>query len=119
MTFASGVLCAALLALAGCGETTRINQTAGGGGLTGQWAPDGGGYTAEFQNGAFRTVATDTGNVISSGSYVAVSGNSVELSWTSNITGQANSAKCERPTANELACTDAGGKPFTLRRVAG
>ena len=98
-------------------ETAKINPTAGGGGLDGRWSPDTGGYAAEFQNGAFRTLASDTGNVISQGSYIVMSENDVELSWTSNITGQPNTAKCARPAANLLHCTDGGGKTFTLRRI--
>lgn len=106
-----------LMLLAGC-QTAKIDPTAGGGGLAGRWAPDGGGYTAIFNNGSFQTLATDTGNVISQGSYLAQSVQQVDLNWTSNITGQPNSASCQRPNANLLTCTDAGGKAFTLRRVA-
>ena len=115
--FAYGSLAAGLLMLAAC-QTAKIDPTAGGGGLAGNWAPDGGGYTAVFRNGTFQTVATDTGNVISQGSYVAQSVAQVDLNWTSNITGQPNSAKCQRPDPNSLICTDAGGKSFTLRRIA-
>lgn len=112
-----GALAAAVLTLAAC-QTAKINPTAGGGGLAGDWTPDSGGYTATFRNGVFQTVATDTGNVISQGSYIAQSAEQVDLSWTSNITGQPNSAKCNRPSPEVLNCTDAGGRSFTLRRRA-
>lgn len=108
---------AAALALSAC-QTAKVNPTAGGGGLAGNWSPDSGGYSAVFDNGAFRTVATDTGNIISQGSYLAQSEKEVELNWSSNITGQQNSARCVRPNADELNCTDAGGKTFRLRRIA-
>lgn len=109
---------AALLALlAGC-QTVEVNPTAGGGGLTGTWLPTGGGYTANFRHGAFSTVASDTGNVISQGSYIAISESEVELKWTSNITGAENIAKCQRPDANTLNCTDDGGRQFVLNRRA-
>jgi hypothetical protein len=108
----------AAVALAGCGQTAKVDPLAGGGGLTGNWAPDDGGYTALFANGIFRTTATDTGNVISEGNYVAVSASQVELRWQSKITGLQNSAQCQRPDPNVLNCTDAAGKPFVLRRVS-
>ena len=110
-------LALAVLALPAACQTAKINPTAGGGGLQGRWSPDTGGYAAEFNSGTFRTLASDTGNVISQGSYIVQSENEVELSWTSNITGQPNTAKCSRPSANLLNCADAGGKPFTLRRI--
>ena len=105
------------LAASGCAQGGKIDPLAGGGGISGNWLPDGGGYTAVFDNGRFSTTATDTGNVISQGSYIAISGMEVELSWTSNITGLENSAKCQRPQADVLQCADAGGKTFTLRRT--
>lgn len=107
---------ATALALAAC-ETATINPTAGGGGLAGNWKPDQGAYTASFQNGAFTTTALDTGNVISQGSYVAISEKEVELNWQSNVTNTPNSARCQRPDPNTLVCSDAGGKAFTLRRA--
>ena len=111
------LLAIAVLVLAGC-ETAKINPTAGGGGLAGEWNPDSGGYTAKFDNGAFSTLALDTGNIISQGSYVAVSETEVSLNWSSNVTGTQNSAACARPDINTLNCTDGGGKPFVLRRRA-
>ncbi|MEC9342986.1 MAG: hypothetical protein VYD64_03980 [Pseudomonadota bacterium] len=113
----AGILAVAVMTvLAGC-QTAKIDPTAGGGGLAGRWSPDTGGYAAFFDNGIFRTTANDTGNVISQGSYIVLSSSEVELSWTSNITGQPNTAKCQRPSVNVLNCTDAGGKGFALRRI--
>ncbi len=114
----TAILLAAGLALAGCSQTGKIDPLAGGGGLTGNWAPDGGGYAALFANGIFRTTAADTGNVISEGNYVALSANQVELRWQSKITGAANLAQCQRPDPNVLNCTDSAGKPFVLRRLS-
>ena len=105
-----------LALLAGC-QSAKIDPMAGGGGLAGRWSPEGGGYAAIFDNGVFKTTANDTGNTISQGNYVVLSAEQVQLNWTSNITGQPNSAKCSRPSLNLLNCTDAGGKPFTLRRT--
>ena len=108
---------AAVLALTACGQDAKINPTAGGGGLTGTWRPDTGGYTARFDNGAFSTVAADTGNVISQGGYVAVSEKEVQLQWKSNVTGMDNTATCNRPSPDVLNCTDGGGRSFVLRRL--
>lgn len=108
---------ATAMLMTGCQTDSKINPTAGGGGLAGDWRPDGGGYTAQFQNGIFTTVAADTGNVISQGSYVAISETQVNLDWKSNITGAPNNAQCQRPDANTLSCTDGGGKAFVLRRA--
>ena len=111
-------LLGAVLALAAC-QSAKVNPTAGGGGLAGNWAPTTGGYTAIFRAGTFQTVATDTSNVISQGNYVVQSEKMVKLNWSSNVTGLANSAQCDRPNPNSLNCTDAGGKTFTLNRIAG
>ena len=113
----AGAMLVAAMALAGC-QKDKINPTAGGGGLAGDWKPDQGNYTARFDNGAFTTLAGDTGNVISQGGYIAMSEKQVDLSWTSNLTKTQNTASCQRPDLNTLNCTDGGGKPFVLRRVA-
>lgn len=113
---AGTIVAGAMLAVSGC-QTAKINPTAGGGGLQGTWLPAGGGYTANFDNGVFSTVAADTGNVISQGSYIAVSESRVELNWSSNITGLQNTATCDRPNPNTLNCTDGGGKGFVLTRT--
>jgi len=114
---AAVVLVLAATALSGC-QKDKINPTAGGGGLAGDWRPEQGNYTARFDNGAFTTLAGDTGNVISQGSYIAVSEKQVDLSWSSNVTNTQNTATCQRPDINTLNCTDGGGKPFVLRRIS-
>ncbi|MCB1456627.1 MAG: hypothetical protein KDJ51_10590 [Nitratireductor sp.] len=114
---AIAVMMMAAAIVAGCKTEGKINPTAGGGGLAGDWRPDGGGYTAQLQSGVFSTIAGDTGNVISQGNYVAISETQVNLEWKSNITGASNSAQCLRPDPNTLNCTDAGGKSFVLRRT--
>ncbi len=106
----------ATVALGAC-QTDKVNPTAGGGGLAGNWNPDTGGYTAQFDNGRFTTVASDTGNVISQGGYLVISEKQVDLNWTSNVTGTQNTANCARPDLNTLNCTDGGGKSFVLRRA--
>jgi hypothetical protein len=114
---AAVVLVLAAVVLSGC-QKDKVNPTAGGGGLAGDWKPDEGNYTARFENGAFTTLAGDTGNVISQGGYIAVSEKQVDLSWSSNVTNTQNTASCQRPDLNTLNCTDGGGKPFVLRRMA-
>jgi hypothetical protein len=116
----TGTLAATALVLAASAcQSDKINPTAGGGGLAGDWLPDNGGYVAKFENGKFTTVAADTGNVISAGGYVAISEKQVDLNWVSNVTGSANTASCTRNDLNTLSCTDGGGKTFVLRRQQG
>ncbi|MFZ1814046.1 MAG: hypothetical protein WBO55_09450 [Rhizobiaceae bacterium] len=112
------LIMAGAILVAGCQSSTKVDPLAGGGGLTGSWAPDTGGYSASFQNGTFSTTALDTGNIISQGNYVVISETKVNLNWQSNITGTQNQAECLRPEINVLSCTDGGGKTFTLRRVS-
>jgi hypothetical protein len=117
-TFRMAVTAILALALVACGQQAKINPTAGGGGLTGSWTPETGGYSASFDNGAFSTTASDTGNLISQGSYVALSESEVQLNWKSNITGRDNTATCSRPSPDMLSCTDNEGRGFVLRRTA-
>jgi len=104
----------AVIALASCSLTK--DEIAGPPILNGNWASTDGVYVAELRNGNFRAVANDTGSVISTGNYVALSETSVRIEWVSEISGTANKASCVKPSDNQLDCTDQGGKRFSLRR---
>lgn len=84
--------------------------------LNGSWASSDGVYVAQLANGKFQAVANDTGNVISEGSYLALSENKVQLSWVGKISGKSNQAECLKPDFNQLDCVDLSGNKFSLRR---
>ena len=107
-----------LLALAGCNKAEKIDPRAGGGGLSGKWLWADNVFTAEFSGGNFIATANDTQTVISQGNYIVVSVIQVRLNWRGNVTGADNSAVCQRPEPNQLVCTDAGGKSFTLNKLS-
>lgn len=83
----------------------------------GGWASSDGIYRAEFNNGTFRSVANDTGEVLSQGNYTVNSETSLQISWRGNVSGKFNSAKCTKPDVNTMNCVDEGGKSFSLRRA--
>lgn len=86
--------------------------------LNGNWASTDGVYVAELRNGNFRAIANDTGNVLSTGNYVALSETEMRLEWVSEITGSPNKASCKKSNDNQLDCVDQAGKQFSLRRSA-
>ncbi len=84
--------------------------------LNGNWASSDGVYVAQLENGQFKAVANDTGNIISEGSYIALAENKIQLSWVGRISGQSNQAECLKPEPNQLDCVDVNGNKFSLRR---
>lgn len=104
---------------AGCANKGKIDPLAGGGGLAGSWVSSDNVFTASFSAGEFVATANDTGGVISEGRYIVASASEVRLDWRGKITGVDNSAVCQRPSPEQLNCTDATGKTFTLiKRMA-
>ncbi len=108
----------AILAIVLSGCSLSKDEIAGPPILNGDWASTDGVYVAELRNGNFRAIANDTGSVISQGNYIAISETSVRLEWVSSISGNANKANCVKPSADQLDCTDQGGKTFSLQRKA-
>lgn len=82
----------------------------------GSWASSDGIYKAEFNNGTFRAVANDTGEVLSQGNYTIQSETALQISWRGNVSNKFNSAKCTKPDVNIMHCVDETGKSFSLRR---
>lgn len=108
------------MTLASCANPDGVvDPLAGGGGLTGSWVSGDNVFSANFENGRFIANANDTGSVISEGSYIVSAATQVNLNWKGNVTGQENSAVCQRPEPNTLNCTDVAGKTFTLRKQVG
>jgi len=110
---------AAALALASCAKDEKIDPLAGGGGLAGTWASSDGVFIAELADGSFVSRANDTGEVLSEGNYVVSSATAVKLNWRGRLSGQDNSANCNRPGPDTLNCVDAAGRTFTLNKRGG
>ena len=107
----------AAVAVSGCETGKKANPLAGGGGLAGRWISADSVFSAEFQDGSFVSTANDTGETLSTGSYIVVSVNEVRLEWVGNLSQQRNVATCQRPSVDILNCTDQSGRAFSLRKT--
>ena len=125
MTIARKVLSAAAIAglsavLAGCmsggggGGPTRPAQT----GIEGSWIDAQGTGLSTLSGGVFTTVATDTGQKLAEGSYVANGATSVQISGTSLIRQSPISFNCLLVSTSQLNCTSSAGQQFVLTRRA-
>ena len=125
MTIARKVLSAAAIAglsavLAGCmsggggGSPTRPAQT----GIEGSWIDAQGTGLSTLSGGVFTTVATDTGQKLAEGSYVANGATSVQISGTSLIRQSPISFNCLLISTSQLNCTSSAGQQFVLTRRA-
>ena len=127
MTIARKVLSAGAAAglsviLAGCmgfgggggGGSTRPVQT----GVEGSWIDAQGTGLSTISGGIFTTVATDTGQKLAEGSYVASSPTSVQINGTSLIRQSPISFNCLLISTSQLNCTSSAGQQFVLTRRA-
>ncbi len=106
------------MALTACQtKDAKIDPLAGGGGLTGKWVSSDNVFSAQFDNGNFYSTANDTGEILSEGKYIVVSATQIKLDWRGRLSGQDNSANCQRQGTDAMTCTDQAGKSFTLRKV--
>ncbi len=71
---------------------------------------------SRFRNGAFETIANDTGNRLAEGSYRHRDASNVEISVTSLIRQTTTAVNCSMVTPTQLNCTGAAGNQFTLVR---
>lgn len=108
----------ALATLGGCvadgpggyGYTSRT------GAVEGNWSDTGGVATSSFRSGSFVTVANDTGNRLSEGSYRYVDARNVEINFTSLVRQQQVRANCIVINPTQMNCTNDTGSQFTLVR---
>ncbi|MDQ2633270.1 MAG: hypothetical protein M3Y78_05975 [Pseudomonadota bacterium] len=126
MTIARNVLSAGAVAglsaiLAGClggggggGSPTRPAQT----GIQGSWIDAQGTGLSTLSGGVFTTVATDTGQKLAEGSYVANGATSVQITGTSLIRQSPISFNCLLVSSSQLNCTSSAGQQFVLTRRA-
>ncbi|MGB3899165.1 MAG: hypothetical protein WA973_11475 [Mesorhizobium sp.] len=118
-TLTAGVAAAAALTLAAC--TTGGPSAPPGGslaprGVEGSWIDAQGTGLSTFSAGRFQTVATDTGQKLSDGSYVMTGSTSVEINGTSLIRQSPISFNCLLVSTSQLNCTSASGQNFVLTR---
>ncbi|TPI16929.1 hypothetical protein FJW06_01005 [Mesorhizobium sp. B4-1-3] len=111
---------ASLLAAAAC-TTTEPSQplpAAAPKGVEGNWIDAKGTGLSTFAAGKFTTVATDTGQKLSEGSYTMTGATSVEIHGTSLIRQTPVSFNCLMVSTSQLNCTSAAGQNFVLTRRA-
>ncbi|MDH4988187.1 hypothetical protein QEZ47_22285 [Aminobacter anthyllidis] len=85
-------------------------------GVEGAWLDAKGTGLSTFAGGSFQTVATDTGQKLSDGTYILTGANSVQINGTSLIRQSPISFNCLLISANQLNCTSSAGQQFTLTR---
>ena len=91
-------------------------------GVEGTWQDPTGGVST-LSGGVFRTVASDTGEKLSEGSYVLNGRESVTITGTSLARQRRNlpadlAFNCLLAAPNQLNCTGSGGQQFILTRRA-
>lgn len=121
--FSAGVAAGLSVILAGCmgfgsgggGAPVKRAQT----GIEGTWIDAQGTGLSTLSGGIFSTVATDTGQKLAEGSYVANGATSVQINGTSLIRqGSPISFNCLLISTSQLNCTSASGQQFVLTRRA-
>jgi hypothetical protein len=84
--------------------------------VEGSWIDAQGTGLSTFAAGSFNTVATDTGQKLSDGSYTMTGATSVEIHGTSLIRQTPISFNCLLVSTSQLNCTSASGQSFVLTR---
>lgn len=114
----AGLLLATLTALGGCQmmdsrpAPVAVQQA----GVDGDWISADGIAISRFNGGRFETVATDTGNRLSEGSYSYADARTIQISGMSVIRQTPVAFNCAIATPNQLNCTGADGNRFVLVR---
>ena len=116
----AGVLALLAVSIAGC--STNGGGSFGGdvrsapSGVEGAWLDAKGTGLSTFTGSSFQTVATDTGQKLSDGTYILTGANSVQINGTSLIRQSPISFNCLLISANQLNCTSSTNQHFTLTR---
>lgn len=112
-------------AMAGC-----VSYPGGGGGgvpvrpasgIEGAWIDAQGTGLSSLSGGVFQTVATDTGQKLSEGSYILTGSTSVQITGVSLLRrarGEPDALKinCLLVSANQMNCTSQNNQQFVLQR---
>ncbi|MEZ5812953.1 MAG: hypothetical protein R3D45_16205 [Rhizobiaceae bacterium] len=101
--------------MSGPGGPPRISQPTG---VEGEWVGTDGVAVSSFNGGEFRSTATDTGQLLATGSYRYVSQDLIEVTINSIIRQTTSKANCAVVSRRQLNCTSATGAQFTLVRRA-
>ncbi len=116
--FSAGAVAGLSILIAGCmggggggGGSARPAQT----GIEGSWIDAQGTGLSTLSGGIFSTVATDTGQKLAEGSYVANGATSVQISGTSLIRQSPISFNCLLVSTSQLNCTSSAGFPRSWR----
>ena len=109
---------AAMLAACATSGPDEPPMAAGPKGVEGSWIDAKGTGLSTFAAGSFTTVATDTGQKLSEGSYTMTGATSVEIHGTSLIRQTPVSFNCLMVSTSQLNCTSASGQNFVLTRRA-
>jgi hypothetical protein len=122
---AFGAVAVAAAVLAGCqsaprgvpapGPIAAAPQT----GIEGAWLDQAGTGLTTFTAGRFETVATDSAQKLSEGTYVMRSATLVEITGISIIRQSPIAFNCAMATPNQLNCTASSGQQFVLTRRVG
>jgi hypothetical protein len=99
----------------GPGPITAAPQT----GIEGAWLDQAGTGLTTFTAGRFETVATDSAQKLSEGTYVMRSPTLVEITGISIIRQSPIAFNCAMATPNQLNCTASSGQQFVLTRRVG
>ena len=90
-------------------------------GVEGDWLSTDGVALSRFTGGTFETLATDTNNKLSQGTYRYTDNRTVAIDVTSIIRQTQSTVNCALVTPQQLNCTSSSGQQFVLvrRQAAG
>lgn len=87
-------------------------------GVEGEWIGTDGVAVSSFMGGQFRSTATDTGQLLATGTYRYVDRSLVEVTINSIIRQTTSRANCALVDRRQLNCTSDSGAQFSLIRRA-
>jgi hypothetical protein len=85
-------------------------------GVEGSWIDEQGVAVSTLYSGVFESIATDTGQRISQGTYTYRDPSTIDLTINSIIQGTTKNATCRLVTSFQLNCTNSDGVRFVLIR---
>ncbi len=85
-------------------------------GVEGSWIDEQGVAVSTLYSGVFESIANDTGQRISQGTYAYRDANTIDLTINSLIRGTTKNATCRLVTPYQLNCTNSDGVHFVLIR---